>query len=407
MEYSRFVASSANQATPEIPSVASGPRIYSREAVLLSCCIALILLLGFTAFLSRMYHMKVHTMADSWFAQGEASLKAGDAAAAVAEYRNALVYSPEKPLYQLHLAQALVALGDHDAQAQSYLQVLWVQSPGSGEINLELARIAARRTDGFNDAVRYYHSAVDGEWNDNPVATRWQVRRELCEFLLAHGEIPQARMEVTALADNTAAGDSARELVVGRMLLQTQDWFRAQTIFRSLLATDRANPNYLLGAGTVAFQLGQFGVAREYFEKLPPEQRNPPDVAHMLEVSRQVLAANPYLSGLSTTDRVRRAENAISAATARAQSCLQIRSGTPHSIAVQGALTKMQLNLEQFQRMQRDWSAHNLGSFPDRLDAAMATVFDTESAATVACGEPVGNDRALWLLGKSRAGQAN
>ena len=351
--------------------------------------------------------MKVHTMADSWFAQGEASMKAGDAAAAVAEYRNALVYSPEKPLYQLHLAQALVAMGDHDAQAQSYLQVLWVESPGSGEINLELARIATRRSDGLNEVLRYYHSAIDGEWPDNPVATRWQVRRELCEYLLRHGQISQARIEVTALADNTPADDSARELAVGQMLLRTQDWTRAQNIFRSLLATDRTNPNYLQGAGTVAFQLGQYGVAREYFEKVPPDLRIAPDVAHMLDVSHQVLAANPYLSGLSSADRVRRAENAISAATARAQACIQTRTGTPHSAGVQGALTEMQLNVEQFQRMLKDWSAHNLGSFPDRLDAAMTAVFDTESAATVACGEPQGTDRALWLLGKSRAGQAN
>jgi tetratricopeptide (TPR) repeat protein len=346
-------------------------------------------------------------MADSWFAQGEASMKAGNPAAAVAEYRNALVYSPEKPLYQLHLAQALVAMGDHDAQAQSYLQVLWVQSPGSGEINLELARIAARRGDGLNDVLRYYHSAIDGEWNGNPVATRWQVRRELCEYLLANGQMPQARIEVTALADNTPADDSVRQLALGQMLVKIQDWTRAQTIFRTLLASDRTNPGYLLGAGTVAFQLGQFAMAREYFDKLPPDLRSTPDTAKMVDVSHQVLAANPYLAGLSTADRARRAENAIAAVRARAQSCIQTRSRTPHSIAVEGALTKMQLNLDQFQRMQKDWNAQNLGSFPDRLDAAMAAVFDTESAATVACGEPAGPDRALWLLGKSRAGQTN
>ncbi len=407
MEYSRFVVSTANPASPEAPPVKSGARIYSRETILLSCCITLILLLGFTAFLARVYHMKVHAMADAWFTQGEATFKAGDPAAAVLDYRNALVYSPEKPLYQLHLAQALVAMGDHDAQAQSYLQVLWVESPGNGEINLELARIAARRSDGLNDVLRYYHSAIDGEWSENPVATRWQVRRELCDYLLQHGQIPQARIEVTALADNTPSDDAARQLVVGRMLLETQDWNRAQGIFRQLLATDRTNPNYLLGAGTVAYQLGQYGVAREYFDKLPPDLRNNSNAASMIDVSHQVLAVNPYLSGLSSADRVRRAESAITASSARAQACIQSRTGAPHSIAVQGALTKMQLNLDQFQRMQKDWSARNLGSFPDRMDAAMTAVFEIENAATVACGEPQGTDRALWLLGKSRAGQPN
>ncbi len=57
--------------------------------------------------------------------------------------------------------------------------------------------------------------------------------------------------------------------------------------------------------------------------------------------------------------------------------------------------------------MQKDWNEHNLGSFPDRLEDAMSLAFSTENAASTACGEPHGNDRPIWLLGRTRLGQSN
>jgi hypothetical protein len=56
------------------PSTVSeeSPRVFSRELVMLLCMLALLLLLGLTAVLSRLYHKKVHSMADAMFAQGEA-----------------------------------------------------------------------------------------------------------------------------------------------------------------------------------------------------------------------------------------------------------------------------------------------------------------------------------------------
>ena len=81
-------------AVVQAPAGHSGPRWASREMILLLCVLSLLLLLSFTAFVSRMYHKKVHVLADQWFDAGERQLQAGDSAAALTDYRNALVYSP-------------------------------------------------------------------------------------------------------------------------------------------------------------------------------------------------------------------------------------------------------------------------------------------------------------------------
>ena len=119
-----------------------GPRIYSREAVLLGCMLLLVLFVLFTAAASRMYHKKIHVLADDWFDEGEASFRVGDIKSALTDYRNALVYSPDNAKFQFHLAQALAAAGRGD-EGRSYLLNLLSESPGSGEVNLALARIAA------------------------------------------------------------------------------------------------------------------------------------------------------------------------------------------------------------------------------------------------------------------------
>ena len=128
----------------------------------------------------------------------------------------------------------------------------------------------------------------------------------------------------------------------------------------------------------------------------------------MQTTSRDVLVADPYLTGLPTKERASRANDAIELVTARAQSCITSNpTSTPNGPAARAA-AQLQQNAAEFDRMQKDWSAHNLASFPDRLDAAMTLAFNTEMAAATACGAPTAaKDRALWLLARTRTGQTN
>ena len=308
------MSATTNASLPE-----DSPRIYSRELVFLLCVLSLLLLVVITAFLSRMYHKQVHTLADGWFAQGERDMQAGNVPAALTDYRNALVYNPSNTRFQFSLAKALAAAG-HGDEARAYLLNLLSESPGKGEVNLELARVAAHNNQ-TPDAVRYYQGAIYGEWDADPIATRWQIRRELCGFLLDHGFMKQATPEVIALVENTPPDDTQRLKIVGQFLLRTQQWTRAQELYRDLLAADRYDEEALAGAAKTAFELGQYSDALQYFNRLPHERRDAPDLAGSYDMSRRVLAVDPFVSGLSAKDKAQRATDALTLAQTRLQNC--------------------------------------------------------------------------------------
>ncbi len=387
---------------------AESPRVLSRELVLLLCVLALVLLLALTALLSRMYHKKIHTLADAMFAQGDADeqaattlegqARAAQLKAALADYRNALAYNPSNPMFQFHLAKALAAAGRGE-EARSYLLNLLSESPGSGEVNLELARIAAQNSS-MADAMRYYQGAIYGEWDSDPIAMRWQVRRELCEFLLSRGAVKQAAPEIIALQENTPAGDLARLKIVAQLLLRTQQWNRALEVYRTLLAADRNEPECLAGAAQAAFQLGQYITAMEYFDHLPRERREQADLVNLFEMNGRIFAVDPFLSGLSADVRAQRVVSALALAQTRAENCAR-QTGQPLEQAP--PRTDLQRVYQQGKDLQQDWAPRYLERFPDRVDPAMAYVFSVENAAAAVCREPQDDDRALWLLGRSRS----
>jgi tetratricopeptide (TPR) repeat protein len=372
---------------------------YSREVVLLGYFGLMLVLLSLTAFISRMYHKEVHVLADRWFRQGEARFEVGDAGEAVKDYRNALVYSPGNAVFQLHLAQALVA-AEKDAEARSYLLNLLAESPGSGEINLDLARLAARERGSIEDALRYYYGAIYGGWDSNAIEMRWDVRRELCEYLLAHGTTPQAQPEIIALAQDVPAGDPARQKEAGQLLLRVQLWNRALDEYRAILVSHRNDGDALAGAGTAAFQMGQYALAIQYFDDLPPEKRTDPEISAMLEVARETQAADPSLPDLSNQERARRTVKALGRAEALARQCSE-RQGPPPSTSRSSIL--LQGLLGSREQASPLWTEGSLWHHPDEVDSAMQWVFQAENAAAQICGEPQSlADRALLLIARSR-----
>jgi tetratricopeptide (TPR) repeat protein len=383
-------------ATTDTSLPEGSPRIYSREFVFLLCVLSLVVLVVITASLSRVYHKQVHTLADSWFAHGQRDMQAGNITAALTDYRNALVYNPNNTRFQFSLATALAAAG-HGNEARAYLLNLLSESPGRGEVNLELARIAVQNNQ-LADAERYYQGAIYGEWDADPIATRWQIRRELCEFLLDHGLMKQATPEVIALAENTPAGDTQRLKIVGPLLLRTQQWTRAQELYRDLLAADRSDDEALAGAAKAAFELGQYSDALQYFDRMPRERRDTPDLASAYGMAQRVLAVDPFVSGLSANAKAQRATAALTLAQSRLQNCAR-QNG--ESLLETPPRTDLQILWARFQRTQTDWSERDLERFPERLDASMEFVFGAENAAAKSCHEPQGDDRALWLLGRS------
>jgi tetratricopeptide (TPR) repeat protein len=373
---------------------------YSREAVLIICLVILVLLSVFTAFVTRQYHKKIHTLADEWFAKGEASFQAGNARQALEDYRNALVYSPSNTDFQFHLAQALAAVGQGD-QAQSYLLTLLAESPGSGQITLALARIAAH-SGSLPDAVSYYHRAIYGVWEENPLITRWRVRLELCEYLLDHGAVTQAEPELITLADQVPPTDVTRLKETAALLLRAGMWDRALNEYRTLLNDDPQDENALAGAGTAAFQSARFSDTLHYLEKLPPASRADANLAAMLETAREVDDANPFEPGISTREKARRTVNAVRQAQSRLQACARSQNAAPTGSATDTDLEKLYATSLQ---MKNKWRESDLTQDPGQVDAAMSFVFRIENAAAEACGTPAtGPDHILLLMQRVQEG---
>ena len=60
----------------QTPGGHAGRRQASREVILLLCVLSLLVLFSFTALVTRMYHKKVHMLADDWFVAGEEHFQA-------------------------------------------------------------------------------------------------------------------------------------------------------------------------------------------------------------------------------------------------------------------------------------------------------------------------------------------
>jgi len=376
------------------------PRIYSREIILIVCVVLLVLMSGVTAFVTRQYHKKIHGLADQWFAQGEARFQAQHYSDAVSDFRNALVYSPNDSDFQFHLAQALASVGEGD-QARSYLLNLLSESPGSGQINLALARIAAHEG-AESDAVGYYQRAIYGVWEQNPLAMRWQVRRELSEYLLNLHAVNQAEPELIALASEVPPGDAERLKTVGGLMLRAGLWNRALDTYRAVLKVSPGDQDALEGAGTAAYQLGQYEQAAAYIERLSPERRADPRIASILQTARGVESADPLESGISSAERAHRTEQALNQAESRLADCAHSKGISLSSPPVETDLQKLYVTSQQ---MSAEWSQANLRRYPVRSVAATALVFQMEDAATAACGPPPpGPNSTMWLIARSNAG---
>ena len=86
-------------------------------------------------------------------------------------------------------------------EARAYLATLAERAPQDGDVNLELARLAARDRDS-DDAILHYHRAIYGLWSADPDSNRRRARLELVDYLLQQGQRMNAQAELIALAAN-------------------------------------------------------------------------------------------------------------------------------------------------------------------------------------------------------------
>ena len=372
-----------------------------RDTFLLIIFVSLTLLFVLTGFIVRIYHDVEKGLAQDWYTRGEEDLRAGRVRPAQADFRTALSYSHDNARYQLRLTQALMAAGqarEAGTEARTYLLNLLEGEPGNGTVNLELARLAARNH-AISDALRFYHGAIYGEWNDDPVVRRRATRLELVEFLLDAGQKASARAEMIALADDLPA-DPALQTTVGNLLLQVAGYDDALKLFRQALVEDPQRVAALAGAGECYFQNGDYPQAERYLTRAVQQDPHLLQAAAMRDTAQAVVNLDPFNRRLSNRERARRATLAFNSAVTRLQNCaaqrgidLKVEGGDPLQ-ALYAQATELQPRAQQ-RYLSRD---------SELLSQVMDVAFEIEQGATHTCGEPQGQDLALLLMAREQGG---
>jgi tetratricopeptide (TPR) repeat protein len=371
---------------------------FLRREPLILMTLAALAVVFFTGvvFLSRSYQRQQEKLGRQLYAQGLAQSRLQHFKLAAGYFRAALDYSRDNYVYQLHLVQALAALGNYD-ECISYLLSLWDQQPEDGTVNLELARIYANKGAG-DKAIRYYHNAVYAIWRSNPDVNRRKARLELIEFLLQQNAAAQAQAELLALASDLP-DDPGQHREVGDLFLRVMDYEHALEQYRYVLRTQRKDEAALTGAGRAAFELGRYTEAQHYLNAALAVNPKNQDAGQLLRTSALVLSSDPFARRLTDAERSRRVLRAFDTAGARLKACVSPPPASPPPGASGNQLVSL---LANWSSLKPKMTAAVLRRTPQLRDSAMDLIFNIEEAAENSCGPASGEDLALLLISQDR-----
>jgi tetratricopeptide (TPR) repeat protein len=372
-----------------------------RETFLAVILLILTVLFIATGFAAKFYHARQKALGQQWYSRGELDLRVGRAEAAVEDFRTALAYSRENARYRLRLGQALMAAG-RLTEAQTYLLSLREREPGSGTVNLELAHLAVRQGS-ESEAVRFFHEAIYGEWDEGPAARRRAARLELAEFLLDAGDKARAQAELIALAADLPR-DPQLQARVGTLLLRARAYEEALKLFRDALEESPGMEAALAGAGEACFEMYDFAGAQRYLSRAVGENPRLARAASLLETSRLVLSIDPLRRGLRGPERARRTLRAFRQALARLEDCAARRGVV---LEARGGVTDLQRLYAAATGLKPRMRESVLRRDSDLVSTTLDLVFEIELATERECGAPpaaAGLDQALLLLARAQGG---
>jgi Tfp pilus assembly protein PilF len=255
-----------------------------------------------------------------WYRRGQHQLATGDIDQAIDSFHRATVNNRANKQYVLGLARALARKGDV-ATARGALLALRASVPEDRDVNLQLARLAAERGD-VPEALRYYHNTLYAPWPAEQADARRDTRLELIRFLLAEHQTNQALSEVVAVSAE-APETPAAHVQAGRLFAEAGDHQRALDQFQRALRLAPDTVDALEAAGTAAFQIGEYALARGYLRRAPGTAA----VRETLEVADLVLSRDPLAGRIRWAARRRRVADNLSYAEGRLDACSNAHAG--------------------------------------------------------------------------------
>lgn len=376
---------------------------FRREPVILAVLtgLAVVSFLAVTG-LARLHDAEQQSLAEEWSSRAIADLDAGRYTIAIPEFHTALEYARDNDDYRLGLAEALVGLNRGD-EAYAYLINVRDRQPDNGVVNLELARIAVEKKQ-RDQALRFYHNAINATWPENQETERRKAQLELIDYLLRTNARTQAEAVLIALGAN-AGEDAAQQEHLGELFLRVQDNGRALAAFSESLKLAPKDAAAEAGAGTAAFNLGMYPAARRYLEEAVAAAPGDAASAALLRTTETVLRLDPYRPRIRTAERDQAVMAAFAAAGDRLKSCGElgdakttagqtVQAGAPRtdSDAALDGLAK------QWTQLKPQVAARALRQDPDLANTVMNLAFQIESQKNTGCGEATVDDKALTLI---------
>jgi tetratricopeptide (TPR) repeat protein len=300
---------------------------------------------------------------------------------------------------------------------------LWERSPEDGAVNLALGRLAVRQ--GLTDeAIHYYHNATYGIWESDPETHRRNAQFELIDFLLRQNASPQAQAELITLAASLPREPEA-ETRMAHMFERLGDYEHALSEYDAIVEHDHQNAGAYAGAGEAAFQLHRYGMAQKYLATAVRLDPSNSSASQQLQTARLILEIDPFVRGISSSERNRRIQISFDRAGARVRECAAKQGITKDDNgngSEESADAKRQDNVQKngfpndssssdLASLLEDWtttkgkvSRRGAAIAPDRAESVMDLVFKIELQTEKECGDAAGLDQALLLLAQDRNG---
>jgi Tfp pilus assembly protein PilF len=349
-----------------------------RELVLL-CVLIAIAAVGFFLTRGGAASNRETSLRDAaqWYVRGREAQAQGRLDDAAESFRRATARDRTNQTYTLALARAL-SLNHDNAGARALLMTLRESTPENAEINLELARLAARNAD-VAGALRFYHNALYAPWAVDRTDDRRAVRFELVRFLLDQHQAERALPELLAAAGDLPDTASAHE-TVGALFAEAYDQTHALDQFQRALRISPNDSVALAGAGRSAFRLGDLVLARTYLMRALPSA----DVMALLALVEQTLADDPLASRIGSGERERRVRSDLDYARQRLTSCV---SGTEDDLETEA---------DEFSKsLERPTSAVDR----DAVESGVELIDRMARHLVERCGPATTRDQALALIG--------
>jgi tetratricopeptide (TPR) repeat protein len=414
--------------------------IFADSLALVTLFAVTALLAVLTNYLYQSYASHQVELANRWLERGEQALRDGKPQAAIDALSSALAFAPSDRNTEIKLAEALASAGRLQ-EASVYFNALLESQQGSGLINLQLARLAARQRN-VNQAIDDYQRAIYGNWEGDGYVRRRDVRFELINYLIAHQLLDRARSELLVASGNAPEDDISIQLDIARMMEQAQDPSDALHLYKAILHRHPSLREALEGAGRNAFQLGHYLEAKHYLARALEGPGVDQEPKASLDESRDRLGEASRLLALYPSSRLGPNERNIriladrKIAMARLAQCTQDRpqapaktsaassaaapaagsstsnplqsleshftrhptGPTPNQATASPPVDPLQSLAERWKQLPAKLSLRQLEDDPDLAQTQIQLIYDTELITQQICGAPAGDDALLLRI---------